>query len=170
MGLVVDGGRHPGDGSYYQDVIKPILSRNEQIVYIGELSTAAKKYWFRHARATLFPIRWGEPFGMVLIESMASRTPILAFREGSVPEIVIDGVTGFVVDSAGALILAIERIEPIDRPKCRSPVDEYFSMRRIAESYAELYAELAGAADLSEAPASGRSGSQGSLGIQGINP
>src|SRR5437764_120286 len=97
--------------------MKPILSRNEQIIYIGELSTSAKKYWFRHARATLFPVRWGEPFGMVLIESMASGTPILAFREGSVPEIVIDGVTGFVVDSAGAMIRAVERIEHIDRRK-----------------------------------------------------
>src|SRR6266550_1986255 len=147
--LVVDVGRYPVDGRYYQDVMKPILSRNEQIIYIGELSTAAKKYWFRHARATLFPIRWGEPFGMVLIESMASGTPVLAFREGSVPEIVIDGVTGFVVDSVGAMIRAVERIEHIDRRNCRRHVDECFSMRRMAESYAELYAELADAADLS---------------------
>src|SRR5260370_18001093 len=125
MGLVVDGGRHPGDGSYYQDVIKPILSRNEQIVYLGELSAAAKKYWFRHARATLFPIRWGEPFGMVLIESMASGTPILAFREGSVPEIVIDGVTGFVVHSDGAMIPAVDRIPHIDRPKPPKPPHQH---------------------------------------------
>ena len=166
--FVVDVGRHPVDRSYYEDVMKPILSRNELIVYIGELSTAAKKYWFRHARATLFPIRWGEPFGMVLIESMASGTPILAFREGSVPEIVIDGVTGFVVDSAGAMIRAVERIEHIDRRNCRRHVNEYFSVGRMAESYAELYAELADAADLSEAPASARSVSRGSLHIQGI--
>src|SRR3546814_12039740 len=82
----------------------------------------AKKYWFRHARATLFPIRWGEPFGMVLIEAMASGTPVLAFREGSVPEIVIDGVTGFIVDSVGAMVKAVERIEHIDRRKCRRHV------------------------------------------------
>jgi len=82
---------------------------------------------------------------------------------------VIDGVTGFVVESAGAMIRAVERIEHIDRRKCRSHVDEYFSMRRMAESYAELYAELADAADLSEAPASDRSVSRGSLHIQGIN-
>lgn len=167
--LVVDVSRHPVDRSYYEDVMKPILSRNEQIIYIGELSTDAKKYWFRHARATLFPIRWGEPFGMVLIESMASGTPILAFREGSVPEIVIDGVTGFIVDSAGAMVQAVERIEHIDRRKCRRHVDEYFSMQRMAESYAELYAELAGAADLREAAASGRSVSQESPSVQGIN-
>jgi hypothetical protein len=82
---------------------------------------------------------------------------------------VIDGVTGFVVDSVGAMIRAVERIEHIDRRNCRSHVDECFSMRRMAESYAELYAEVAGAADLSEAPASGRSVGQRSLGIQPIN-
>ena len=82
---------------------------------------------------------------------------------------MIDGVTGFVVDSAGAMNRAVERIEHIDRRKCRRHVDEYFSIGRMAESYAELYAELADAADLSEAPASGRSVSRGSLHIQGIN-
>jgi glycosyltransferase involved in cell wall biosynthesis len=167
--LVVDVSRLPVGRSYYEDVMKPILSRNEQIVYIGELSTEAKKYWFRHARATLFPIRWGEPFGMVLIESMASGTPVLAFREGSVPEIVVDGVTGFIVDSAGAMVQAVERIEHIDRRKCRRHVEECFSMQRMAESYAELYAELAGAADLRKAAASGRSIGQESPSIQRIN-
>lgn len=167
--LVVDVSRHPVDRNYYENVMKPILSRNEQIVYIGELSTEAKKCWFRHARATLFPIRWGEPFGMVLIESMASGTPVLAFREGSVPEIVIDGVTGFIVDSAGAMVQAVERIEHIDRRECRRHVEKCFSMQRMAESYADLYAELAGAADLREAAASGRSVSRESPSIQGIN-
>lgn len=167
--LVVDVSRLPVGRSYYEDVMKPILSRNEQIVYIGELSTEAKKYWFRHARATLFPIRWGEPFGMVLIESMASGTPVLAFREGSVPEIVVDGVTGFIVDSAGAMVQAVERIEHIDRRKCRRHVEECFSMQRMAESYAELYAELAGAADLRKAAASGRSIGQEGPSIQRIN-
>lgn len=154
--LVVDVSRLPVGRSYYEDVMKPILSRSEQVVYIGELSTEAKKYWFRHARATLFPIRWGEPFGMVLIESMASGTPVLASREGSVPEIVLDGVTGFIVDSVGAMVQAVERIEHIDRRKCRRHVEECFSMGRMAESYAELYAELAGAADLREPAARGR--------------
>lgn len=167
--LVVDVSRLPVDRSYYEDVMKPILSRSEQIVYIGELSTEAKKYWFRHARATLFPIRWGEPFGMVLIESMASGTPVLAFREGSVPEIVIDGVTGFIVDSVAAMAQAVERIEHIDRRKCRRHVEDCFSMRRMAESYAELYAELAGAAELRESAASGRSIGQESLSLQRVN-
>jgi glycosyltransferase involved in cell wall biosynthesis len=167
--LVVDVSRLPVGRNYYEDVMKPILSRSEQIVYIGELSTEAKKYWFRHARATLFPIRWGEPFGMVLIESMASGTPVLAFREGSVPEIVIDGVTGFIVDSVAAMAQAVERIEHIDRRKCRRHVEDCFSMRRMAESYAELYAELAGAAELREPAASGRSIGQESLSLQRVN-
>src|SRR3546814_17422785 len=115
------------------------------------------------------PIWWGEPFGMVLIEAMASGTPVLAFREGSVPEIVIDGVTGFIVDSVGAMVQAVERIEHIDRRKCRRHVEECFSMGRMAERYAELYAELAGAADLRAPAASGRLIGQESLPLPRTN-
>jgi glycosyltransferase involved in cell wall biosynthesis len=89
--LIVDVGRHPVNGDYYDQVMKPLLSSDKQVIYIGELDSEAKKHWYRHAQATLFPIRWGEPFGMVLIESMASGTLILAFGEGAVPEIVRDG-------------------------------------------------------------------------------
>jgi len=79
--------------------MKPLLDCDKQIIYIGEISREQNKLWYLHARTTLFPIQWGEPFGLVMIESMACGTPILAFRKGSVPEIVIDGKTGFVVDS-----------------------------------------------------------------------
>jgi glycosyltransferase involved in cell wall biosynthesis len=89
--LIVDVGRHPVNGDYYDQVRKPLLSSDKQVIYIGELDSEAKKHWYRHAQATLFPIRWGEPFGMVLIEFMASGTLILAFGEGAVPEIVRDG-------------------------------------------------------------------------------
>jgi glycosyltransferase involved in cell wall biosynthesis len=89
--LIVDVGRHPVNGDYYDQVMKPLLSSDKQVIYIGELDSEAKKHWYRHAQATLFPIRWGEPFGMVLIEFMASGTLILAFGEGAVREIVRDG-------------------------------------------------------------------------------
>ena len=111
LDLVVDVSKQPVTDDYYDRVMKPILSSDKQIIYIGELDTAAKKHWFRHAQATLFPIRWGEPFGMVLIESMASGTPIVAFGRGSVPEIVRDGKTGFVVDSVESMVKAVGRIE-----------------------------------------------------------
>ena len=120
-----------------------LLSSDKQIIYIGELDTAATKHWYRHAQATLFPIRWGEPFGLVLIESMASGTPVLAFGEGSVPEIVKHGETGFVVDSVEAMVQAVGRIEQINRWNCRRHVKTYFSIQRMAEGYAALYEQLA---------------------------
>jgi glycosyltransferase involved in cell wall biosynthesis len=141
--LIVDVGQHPVTEDYYDKVMKPILSSEKQIIYIGELDGAAKKHWYQHARATLFPIRWGEPFGMVLIESMASGTPILAFGEGAVPEIVKDGETGFVVDSVESLVHAVGRIEEIDRRNCWRHVKAQFSVQRMAEGYAALYQHLA---------------------------
>jgi glycosyltransferase involved in cell wall biosynthesis len=142
--LVVDVGKHSVDDEYFDRVMKPILSSDKQIIYIGELDTAAKKHWFRHAQATLFPIRWGEPFGMVLIESMASGTPIVAFERGSVPEIVKDGETGFIVNSVEAMVQAIGRIDRVDRRACRSHVVANFSIESMTEGYEALYQRLAG--------------------------
>jgi glycosyltransferase involved in cell wall biosynthesis len=141
--LIVDAGQYPVTGDYYDKVMKPILSNDKQIIYVGELDGAAKKHWYRHARATLFPIRWGEPFGMVLIESMAAGTPILAFAEGAVPEIVKDGETGFVVDSVESMVQAVGCIEHIDRRNCWGHVTAQFSIRKMAEGYAALYRHLA---------------------------
>lgn len=142
--LVVDVARHPVNGAYYEQVMKPLLSCPQQIIYVGELDTEAKKHWYRRAKATLFPVRWGEPFGMVLIESMACGTPILAFREGAVPEIVAHGDTGLIVASLTGMIEGVERIDRIDRRRCRADVMERFSIQRMAEGYADLYGSLAG--------------------------
>jgi glycosyltransferase involved in cell wall biosynthesis len=142
--LVVDVGKHSVDDEYFDRVMKPILSSDKQIIYIGELDTAAKKHWFRHAQATLFPIRWGEPFGMVLIESMASGTPIVAFERGSVPEIVKDGETGFIVNSVEDMVQAIGRIDRVDRRACRSHVVANFSIESMTEGYEALYQRLVG--------------------------
>ena len=140
--LIVDVSREPVNGDYYDKVMKPILSSDKQIIYIGELDTAAKKHWYRYAQATLFPIRWGEPFGMVLIESMASGTPVLAFREDAVPEIVRHAETGFVVDSVESMVQAVGRIEHIDRQNCRKHVKTHFSTQQMAAGYAALYEQL----------------------------
>ena len=140
--LIVDVSREPVNGDYYDKVMKPILSSDKQIIYIGELDTAAKKHWYRHAQATLFPIQWGEPFGMVLIESMASGTPVLAFGEGAVPEIVRHAETGFVVDSVESMVQAVGCIEHIDRRNCWTHVKTHFSIQRMAAGYAALYEQL----------------------------
>lgn len=142
LDLTLDVGRHRVDDDYFDTVMKPILSSDKQVIYIGELDSAAKKQWYRHAEAMLFPIRWGEPFGMVLIESMASGTPVVAFREGAVPEIVRDGATGFIVDSVESMVKAVGRIGQIDRRECRRHVERCFSVRRMAEGYQAVYRQL----------------------------
>jgi glycosyltransferase involved in cell wall biosynthesis len=142
--FVIDVGRKPVGSDYFQRVIQPILASDAQTIYIGEVDTAAKKHWFRHAQATLFPVQWGEPFGMVLVESMASGTPIVGFRRGAVPEIVKDGKTGFVVDSVGAMVDAVGSIAQIDRRDCRRHVEDCYSIQRMAEGYEAVYERLAG--------------------------
>lgn len=142
INLFVDIGKHPVEKDYYSKVMKPLLDCDKQIIYIGELSSSQKKQWYRHARATVFPIQWGEPFGLVLIESMACGTPILAFKEGAVPEIVVDGKTGFVVDSQSAMIGAVDRIDSIDPRECRRHVRNRFSITSMANKYSELYQQI----------------------------
>lgn len=141
--LSVDIGAEPVTADYYERVMQPILSSQKQVIYVGELSAEAAKHWYRHATATVFPIRWGEPFGMVLIESMASGTPLLAFGKGSVPEIVRDGETGFIVDSVDAMAAAVARIPQLDRAAASRHVRANFSVQRMAAGYAALYQQLA---------------------------
>lgn len=137
---LVAKGDQPFTGSEYFDrVMKPILDSDKQIIYIGEVNSEQKKLWYQHARATLFPIQWGEPFGLVLIESMACGTPVLALNKGSVPEIIIHGKTGFVVDSIDHMIEAVKAIHLIDRHDCRQHVQEHFSVASMAGKYSDLY-------------------------------
>lgn len=134
--------KHPVDKDYYEKVIKPLLACDKQITYIGELNKEQKKQWYCHARATLFPVQWGEPFGLVLIESMACGTPILAFKKGAVPEIVVNGKTGFVVDSLDGMIRAVGHINSIDPRECQRHVQNRFSVTCMARKYSELYQEI----------------------------
>jgi glycosyltransferase involved in cell wall biosynthesis len=140
--LSTEVGEFPVDNDYYARVIKPLLDSDEQIIYIGEISSEHKKHWYRHARATLFPIQWGEPFGLVLVESMACGTPVVALNRGAVPEIVVDGKTGFVVDSVEAMIEAVSRIDSIDPGDCRKHVQNHFSIKSMAYKYTELYHQI----------------------------
>ena len=137
--LVVDAGTPFAGSDYYKHVMKPILDSGKQIIYIGEVDSTKKKLWYQHARATLFPIQWGEPFGLVLIESMACGTPVVAFRKGSVPEIVIHGKTGFVVDSIDNMTDTVRALHLIDPSDCRKHVKENFSIASMARKYVELY-------------------------------
>jgi len=140
--LFVDVGKEPVNGDYYESVMRPLLECDKQIIYIGEVSSEYKKLWYRHARATLFPIQWGEPFGLVLIESMACGTPVIALNRGAVPEIMVDGKTGYVVESLGAMIAAVARVNSIDPRKCRRHVQDNFSIESMAYKYSGLYQQI----------------------------
>jgi glycosyltransferase involved in cell wall biosynthesis len=141
--LVTSAGTYTNARDYYRKVMKPILDSPSQIIYIGEVNRAQKMLWYRHAGATLFPIQWGEPFGLVLIESMACGTPVVAFRKGSVPEIIIHGETGFVVDSVAEMTEAVKDVRLIDRAECRKHVKEHFSIPSMARKYSQLYQDIA---------------------------
>jgi len=140
--LVTDAGKPFGGNEYYEKVMKPILDSDKQIIYIGEVDSAQKRLWYRHAQATLFPIQWGEPFGLVLIESMACGTPVLALNKGSVPEIVIHGKTGYVVDSIDEMIDAVKAIHLISPSDCRAHIKDNFSIASMAGKYLELYQRI----------------------------
>jgi glycosyltransferase involved in cell wall biosynthesis len=148
--LSIEVGKNPVDNDYYARVIKPLLDCDKQIIYIGEISSGHKRQWYRHARATLFPIQWGEPFGLVLVESMACGTPVIAFNRGAVPEIVVDGKTGFVVDSMNTMIDAVDRIDSINPRECREHVQNHFSIKSMAGNYSGLYHQIIGSHKISD--------------------
>ena len=130
------------DRAYFESRIRPLLSR-PGIQFIGEIAEADKGNLLGAARALLFPIDWEEPFGLVMIEAMACGTPVIAFRRGSVPEIVEEGVTGFVVDTVEQAVEAVGRLDQIDRAGCRRAFEQRFTAARMARNYVEIYRRLA---------------------------
>jgi glycosyltransferase involved in cell wall biosynthesis len=132
----------PREGNrYFADRIQPLLD-GRQIEFVGELDEKAKGPFLRNAAALLFPIDWPEPFGLVMIEAMACGTPVIAFRRGSVPEIVEDGVSGFIVESEAEALTAIGRLNELDRRRVRSEFERRFTSRRMAEDYVKIYSDL----------------------------
>jgi len=129
------------DREYFAEVIKPML-RLQGVEYVGELGEADKNELLGHAAALLFPIDWPEPFGLVMIEAMACGTPVIAYRRGSVGEIIDQGVTGFIVDNIDDAVRAVERVREIDRARCRRVFEERFTAARMARDYVDLYQHL----------------------------
>lgn len=126
---------------YYQQVIKPMLN-HPLIEFIGEIGEDAKGAFLGNALALLFPIDWPEPFGMVMIEAMANGTPVIAFNCGSVPEVVDDGQTGFIVNSIEEALIVIKSLPSFDRRRCRQVFEQRFSAKIMASNYVDLYNEL----------------------------
>jgi glycosyltransferase involved in cell wall biosynthesis len=126
------------DQEYYESEISPLL-RDPSINFIGEIGEADKTEFLGNALALLFPIDWPEPFGLVLIEAMANGTPVIAFGHGSVPEIIEDGVTGFIVDDIEGAAAAVPLALRLDRGAIRQRFEERFTTERMARDYLALY-------------------------------
>jgi glycosyltransferase involved in cell wall biosynthesis len=131
----------PADAAYFAHDIEPLLD-HPLIEFIGEIDDRHKAEFLGNAMALLFPIDWPEPFGLVMIEAMCTGTPVIAWRHGSVPEIVDNGVTGYIVDSIEAAVLATKQVSRLDRAAVRWRFLERFSATRMTYDYIELYETL----------------------------
>ena len=129
------------DREYFEAVVRPLL-REPQVEFLGEIRQEEKGRFLGDALALLFPIDWPEPFGLVMVEALACGTPVVAFRRGSVPEVLEDGVTGFVVDDPQGAVAAVERVARLDRRRCRQAFEERFTAERMAQDYLEVYRRL----------------------------
>ncbi len=134
---------HPGEKAYFDNEVAPLIEANREVVdYVGEVSGAARIELMSKARALLFPVQWPEPFGMVMIEAMACGTPTIAFRNGAVPEVLEEGVTGYMVEGVDAAVEAVARLDEIDRRQCRLAFDARFTDARMARDYIDVYQAL----------------------------
>ena len=129
------------DVAFYEQIVKPQID-GRFIEYVGEIGEEEKNAFLGGAYALLFPIRWPEPFGIVMAEAMASGTPVLATPRGAVPEVVVDGETGFIRDTLDELVEAARRIPELDRRRCRRRVEERFSATAMADGYEAAYERL----------------------------
>jgi glycosyltransferase involved in cell wall biosynthesis len=129
------------DQEYFDSVIEPLL-HDPLVEYIGEIGDDDKDEFLGNAQALLFPIDWPEPFGIVMIEAMACGTPVIAYSSGSVPEVMEQGRTGFVVRELDDAVEAVRRVPQLSRARCREVFEERFTAARMAHDYLEVYAQL----------------------------
>jgi glycosyltransferase involved in cell wall biosynthesis len=143
------------DRKYWDEVIWPMIERNPHVEFIGEINERQKADFLGDAQGLLFPIDWPEPFGLVMIEAMACGTPVVAFRCGSVPEVVDDGASGFIVDTMEAAVEAVRRLPELDRRKVRGVFERRFTADRMARDYLEIYRHLNEMPELRAMPVAG---------------
>ena len=129
------------DREYFEATIRPLLNSN-LIEFVGEIGDCEKNEFLGNALALLFPINWAEPFGIVMIEAMACGIPVIAFPGGSVPEIIEEGVNGFIVDNIEDAVSAVTKIPALDRNRCRRRFEERFTSRRMAQDYIAIYERI----------------------------
>ncbi len=131
---------------YFKEQVEPLLD-GDQVEFVGEVDERQKQDFLGNAMAVLVPIDWPEPFGLVMIEAMACGIPVIAWRRGSVPEIIEHGVAGFIVENEAEAIDAIKRIPTLDRGRVRAAFELRFTARRMAESYRRCFARLMAGAE-----------------------
>jgi glycosyltransferase involved in cell wall biosynthesis len=144
MPLKIAAKIYPEERSYFDEVLQPLIrAAGSQVEFVGEVDQGGRQQLLGGAVAFVFPIEWREPFGLVMIESLACGTPVVAWRRGSVPEVLEDGVTGYVVDDLDAAVEAVGRIGRLSRARCRQAFEERFDAARMARDYVEVYRGLA---------------------------
>ncbi len=136
--LVLAGVVQPGQQAYFDREIAPHVD-GKAVRFVGEVTGARKRSLFSRASALLMPIRWEEPFGMVMIEALAGGTPVIAFDEGAVPEVIVDGKTGFIVADEGAMAAAVTRLAEISPADCRAWVVDHCDVDTVAAAYESAY-------------------------------
>ena len=138
--LIIAGNIPKGKEEYFEQKIKPFLS--DKIIYTGPVNDQQKNELLGRCSAFLMPILWNEPFGIVMVEAMACGTPVIGFARGSVPEIVENGVNGFICNDLDEMVIKIKQIDKIDRASVRKIAEEKFSSEVIAKHYLDLYQSL----------------------------
>jgi glycosyltransferase involved in cell wall biosynthesis len=131
----------PADQEYFDTQINCLVD-GSQVDFIGEITEVEKTRFLGDAIALLFPIDWPEPFGLTMIEAMACGTPVIGFRRGSVPEIIDDGVTGFIVDDLDSAVGRVARVRGLSRKRCREQFEQRFDVAQMSQGYCDVY-ELA---------------------------
>jgi glycosyltransferase involved in cell wall biosynthesis len=130
------------DRRYFKRVVEPLLN-DPHVEWVGEISDQQKNEFLGNAYALLFPIEWPEPFGLVMIEAMACGNPVIAYKSGSVPEVMEDGVTGFVVRELDAAAEAVRQVRNLNRACCREVFEKRFTATRMANDYMSVYERVA---------------------------
>jgi glycosyltransferase involved in cell wall biosynthesis len=132
------------DQEYWSSVVEPLVRSHSNVEFVGEVNEKEKADFLGNAQGVLFPIDWPEPFGLVMIESMACGTPVVAFKCGSVPEVVDEGVTGLIVETVDQAAEAIARLDSFDRRAVRATFERRFTVERMAGEYVDVYRSLPG--------------------------
>jgi glycosyltransferase involved in cell wall biosynthesis len=127
--------------NFFNSAIKPYADGKNMILH-EKISFEKKLDLYQHAKCLLFPIRWEEPFGLVMIEAMACGTPVVAMNRGSVPEVIKHGETGFVADNYGEFVEYVKRVDEIDPRKCRKWVEKNFTIGKMTDGYLKVYKKL----------------------------